>query len=114
MQMAAAVSTQRSARTSAVKGQSKKASERLIEVLLIASGLISVLTTAGILYVLAFETVQFFSDVSLTEFLTGLEWTPLFADAKFGLWPLLSGTLLTSGIALATAIPFGMLAAIYL
>ncbi|MET0340162.1 MAG: phosphate ABC transporter permease subunit PstC [Polyangiales bacterium] len=112
--MAAAVSTQRTDRASAVKGQSKKLGERVVEGLLLASGLISVLTTAGILYVLAFETVAFFSDVSLSEFLTGLEWTPLFADAKFGIWPLLSGTLLTSGIALATAVPFGLLAAIYL
>ena len=114
MQMAAAVRPGQTARRSAVKGQSRRLSERVIELLLVASGLVSVLTTVGILYVLAAETVQFFSDVSLLEFATGLEWTPLFADARFGIWPLLSGTLLTSAIALIVALPFGLLAAIYL
>ena len=115
MQMSATVtSDSATTRRSRVKGQSKRASERVIEVLLVVSGLISVFTTAGILYVLASETVQFFSDVSVLEFLTGLEWTPLFADAKFGILPLLMGTLLTSSIALAVAVPFGLMAAIYL
>jgi phosphate transport system permease protein len=99
---------------SRVRGQSKKPTERVIEVLLVVSGLISVFTTAGILYVLASEAIQFFSEVSIVEFLTSTEWTPLFADAKFGILPLLFGTLLTSAIALAVAVPFGLLAAIYL
>ena len=54
------------------------------------SGLISVFTTAGILYVLAAETVHFFAQVSLLEFLTGTEWTPLFADKHFGILPLVA------------------------
>ena len=114
MQMAAAVGSQRTERLSRVKGQARRPSERILEALLLVSGLVSVLTTAGILYVLAFETFQFFSEVSPLEFLTGLEWTPLFADARFGILPLLSGTLLTSGIALGVALPFGLLAAIYM
>jgi phosphate transport system permease protein len=115
MQMTATVSSdsQTSSR-SRVRGQSRLWSERVIESLLVVSGLISVFTTAGILYVLAAETVQFFAEVSLVEFLTGTEWTPLFADAHFGILPLLCGTLLTSGIAIGVALPFGLLAAIYM
>lgn len=78
------------------------------------SGLVSIFTTLGILYVLASEAVHFFAHVSLLDFLTGVEWTPLFADAKFGILPLLAGTVLTSAIALAVAVPFGLMAAIYL
>jgi phosphate transport system permease protein len=115
MQMSATTATSPSeTQRSRVRGQSKKPTERVIEVLLVVSGLISVFTTAGILYVLASETINFFAEVSLVEFLTGVEWTPLFADAKFGILPLLFGTLLTSAIALAVAVPFGLLAAIYL
>jgi phosphate transport system permease protein len=114
MQMAATASSQHSQRKSRVKGQSKRIGERVLEVLLVLSGLISVFTTAGILYVLAWETVQFFSEVSLFEFLTAREWTPLFAEAKHGILPLLAGTMLTSSIALLVAVPFGLLAAIYL
>ena len=115
MQMSAAVTSEGAeSLRSRVKGQSKRPIERVIEVLLVVSGLISVFTTVGILYVLASEAIQFFSEVSVLEFLTGTEWTPLFADAKFGILPLLMGTLLTSAIALVVAVPFGLLAAIYM
>jgi phosphate transport system permease protein len=115
MQMSATTATSPTeTQRSRVRGQSKKPTERVIEVLLVVSGLISVFTTAGILYVLASEAIHFFAEVSIVEFLTGVEWTPLFADAKFGILPLLFGTLLTSAIALAVAVPFGLLAAIYL
>jgi phosphate transport system permease protein len=114
MQMAASVRTDTRAVPSRVKGSSRRGHERLMEAVLVVSGFVSVLTTAGILYVLASETLEFFSEVSLWEFLTGTEWTPLFADAQFGILPLLAGTLLTSGIALSVALPFGLLAAIYL
>jgi phosphate transport system permease protein len=88
--------------------------ERLIEVALFASGALSILVTVGILGVLAFETIEFFSHVSLAEFLGDTRWTPLFADKHFGIWPLVGGTLLTSAIAILVALPFGLLAAIYL
>src|SRR3954454_5671204 len=114
MEMAAMVGRDSAVKGSRVKGRSKRPSERVIEALLVLSGLISILTTAGILYVLASEAVHFFAKVSLVEFLTGTEWTPLFSDAKFGILPLLCGTLLTSAIALSVALPFGLLAAIYL
>ncbi len=89
-------------------------SERLIAHVLTACGWISVLTTVGIVAVLLVEALGFFAEVSLWEFLTKTTWTPLFADKHFGVWPLLSGTLLTTFIAIAVALPLGLLAAIYL
>jgi len=88
--------------------------ERLIEAGLFACGALSVLVTGGILLVLAFETFEFFKGVSIGEFLGDTKWTPLFVDKHFGIWPLVMGTLLTSAIAIAVALPFGLMAAIYL
>jgi phosphate transport system permease protein len=75
---------------------------------------ISVLTTAGIVVVLAVETFGFLREVSIVEFLTGTEWTPLFVNARFGVLPLVAGTVLVSAIAMVVALPMGLLAAIYL
>ncbi|MGM0555142.1 MAG: phosphate ABC transporter permease subunit PstC [Myxococcota bacterium] len=88
--------------------------ERVVEKVLLACGIISIITTLGILSVLAFETFEFFQEVSLIDYLGETEWTPLFANKKFGVWPLVAGTLLTSVIAISVALPFGLLAAIYL
>ncbi len=88
--------------------------ERVIERLLQSAGLISVLTTIGILWVLLAETTSFFSEVSIGEFFGSTVWTPLFAEKSFGIWPLVTGTLLVTGVALMVAVPFGVLAAIYL
>ncbi len=88
--------------------------ERLIEVALLLCGFISVLTTAGIIASLLFETIAFFSEVSLGAFLGDTQWTPLFAEKHFGIWPLLAGTCLISAIAIFVALPLGLLAAIYL
>jgi len=88
--------------------------ERVIEAGLFACGALSVLTTAGILTVLATETAAFFAEVSLGAFLLDTQWTPLFAEKHFGIWPLVGGTALTSAIAIAVALPFGLLSAIYL
>lgn len=88
--------------------------ERGVGNLLMACGAISILTTAGILYVLLREVIGFFETVSIVDFLTDTQWTPLFADKHFGILPLLSGTLLTSLIAMIVAVPLGLLAAIYL
>lgn len=89
-------------------------SEALIELVLRACGLVSILTTLGILYVLFSQTFQFFQTVSFREFFLDTQWTPLFADKHFGIWPLVSGTLLVAAIALAVALPLGILAAVYL
>ncbi len=88
--------------------------ERLIRALLFLAALLSILTTVGIVASLLRETVAFFGDVSLVDFLTGKEWAPLFADPKFGVWPLVNGTLLVTGIALAVAVPLGLGSAIFL
>jgi phosphate transport system permease protein len=88
--------------------------ERLIELALLLSAVLSVLTTAGIIIVLAVETFEFLRDVPLVEFLTGTEWTPLFAAPRFGVLPLVAGTLLVSAIAMAVALPMGLLSSIYL
>ncbi len=75
---------------------------------------ISVFVTAGIVFILVTESIPFFKSVSFLEFATGTEWTPLFSEAKFGILPLVSGTLLVTGIALAVAIPMGTVIATYL
>ncbi len=86
----------------------------LMQGLLFAAASISVLVTVGIVYVLVRESITFFQEVSIIDFLTGTRWTPLFASKHFGIWPLLSATITVSAVALAVAIPGGTLAAIYL
>jgi phosphate transport system permease protein len=93
---------------------STRALEWIIERLLFLCAALSVLTTAGIILVLAVETVEFLREVSIVEFLTGTEWTPLFANQRFGVLPLVVGTMLVSAIAMVVALPMGLLAAIYL
>lgn len=88
--------------------------ERSISSVLLLCATVSVVTTAGIIAVLVVETGGFFSEVSLAQFFGDTEWTPLFAEKHFGIWPLLAGTLLTTGIAIAVALPLGLLSAIYL
>ncbi len=88
--------------------------ERLIEGVLFLAALVSVLTTLGIVYILVKESVVFFTKVPLLDFLTDKQWTPLFDDAHFGIAVLLSGTLVSSAVALAVAIPLGTIIAIYL
>lgn len=88
--------------------------ERLIEGVLLAAATVSVLTTLGIVYVLLSESVRFFATVSIVDFLTDTQWTPLFDDAHFGIMVLVSGTLVSSLVALVVAIPMGTVIAIYL
>ena len=88
--------------------------EWLIERLLFLCAVLSVLTTAGIIAVLAFETYAFLREVPILDFLTGTEWTPLFFNKQFGVLPLVAGTMLVSAIAMVVAIPMGLLAAVYL
>ena len=88
--------------------------ERIIEIILFLCSAVCVLTTFGIITVLVIQTVQFFSEVSIVEFLTDKQWTPLFADKHFGILPLLTGTLLTTVVALIIALPLGLSIAIYL
>jgi phosphate transport system permease protein len=88
--------------------------ERVIESVLFLAALSSVLTTFAIAGVLIYESVPFFQQVPLKEFLTDTQWTPLFDNAHYGIMPLVAGTLVTTGVALAVAIPLGTIIAIYL
>jgi|TARA_B110000240_G_scaffold195478_1_gene245214 phosphate transport system permease protein len=91
-----------------------KNKEYFIELLLKFSALITILTTISILWVLLSESFSFFKEVSLIEFLTDTQWTPLFANKHFGILPLISGTLLTTLVAILVALPVGITIAIYL
>lgn len=88
--------------------------ERLIQALLAASALLSVLITAGIVLVLMVEGLTFFGEVSIWEFLTGNRWTPLLDPRHYGVLPLVCGTLLVTAGSCLIAIPFGIGTAIYL
>ena len=92
----------------------RQARDRVVETVLFACGLVAVFTTVAIVFILVKESIAFFDHVTLWEFLTGTTWTPLFADAKYGILPLIAGTLTVTGVALLVAIPLGTLIAIYL
>ncbi len=78
------------------------------------AGFITIFITVGIVYVLLSDSIEFFKEVSIKEFLTEKEWTPVFATKKFGIWPLVSGTFLIAGIAMVVSVPLGLLISIYL
>jgi phosphate transport system permease protein len=88
--------------------------ERIIEFILMLAALSAVATTLAIVAILLYESLSFFKTVSIVDFFTDKQWTPLFDDAHYGIMPLISGTLTTSFVALAVAIPIGTIAAIYL
>jgi len=92
----------------------RKGRDRLVELILLLAGLVAVFTTIAIVCVLVYESSFFFRTVSIGEFLTDTMWTPLFADARYGILPLVSGTLTTTMVALLVAIPVGTTIAIYL
>ncbi len=97
-----------------LRARRKRVGEKALQFSFFVCGALSLLTTFGIVAVLIFETVEFFAEVSLLEFLTDTQWTPLFAQKHFGILPLLSGTFLTSAIAILVAMPVGLVCAIYL
>lgn len=88
--------------------------DRSMRVLLFLAAALSVLVTAGIIYVLLSESIRFFAQVSIWDFVTDTQWTPVFEDKHFGIMTLLSGTLMSTLIALAVAVPAGTILAIYL
>ena len=88
--------------------------EKVIEALLFVSGMVTILITIGILWVLVYESVLFFREVSFIDFITDTEWTPLYTNKHFGIMPLLVATIMTSFIAIAVALPLGLSIAIYL
>jgi phosphate transport system permease protein len=88
--------------------------EKLVQAVLLVMALVSVLTTLGIILVLFQETVLFFQQVSFAQFFLDTRWTPLFASKRFGIWPLVNGTILVAAGAMFIALPLGLLAALYL
>lgn len=96
------------------KFSKKKFYDKGIKWILFLCASLSVLTTIGIISVLVFETVGFFKEVSIFDFLFDTEWTPLFANKHFGIMSLITGTLLVTAIAMVVAIPLGIMSAIYL
>jgi phosphate transport system permease protein len=92
----------------------RKLRDRIVESGLLVAALVAVFTTLAIVVVLVRESLPFFEHVSLREFLTDTMWTPLFAEARYGILPLVAGTLVTTFVALAVAIPAGTIIAIYL
>ncbi|RKD34284.1 phosphate ABC transporter permease subunit PstC [Thermohalobacter berrensis] len=94
--------------------QKPRHGENVIKGILFLFALVSIFTTIGIVTILLKETVGFFKEVSILEFLTGTEWTALFANPKFGVLPLVSGTLMIAFYGSVVAIPTGLGCAIYL
>jgi phosphate transport system permease protein len=94
--------------------QLRKVRDRIIEAFLLAAALVAVFTTVAIVCVLVYESLPFFEHVSVVDFLTDTMWTPLFAEARYGILPLVAGTLVTTLVALCLAIPAGTIIAIYL
>ena len=88
--------------------------ERVIESVLLLAALSSVAITLGIVGILLFESATFFAHVPFRDFITDTLWTPLFASPHFGILPLVTGTLVTTAVALAVALPIGTIVAIYL
>lgn len=96
------------------KDHTRHVRERVIEGLLFLAAFVSVFTTTAIVYILVRESWIFFQHVPLTDFLFDTQWTPLFDDAHYGIFVLLSGTITSSVVALLVAIPLGTIIAIYL
>lgn len=100
--------------STAKKRALRKIKENFIESILFLSAFLSVVITISIVAILAYESSGFFREVSLREFFTEKQWTPLFSEPKFGIMPLVMGTVLTTSIALLVALPLGLLVAVYL
>ncbi|HLF72164.1 MAG TPA: phosphate ABC transporter permease subunit PstC [Dehalococcoidia bacterium] len=92
----------------------RRVREAPIHAFLFLCAALSILTTAGIVFVLFEETFNFFKEVSLTEFLGGTVWTPTFSQKSFGVLPLFNATIMMALTAMIVAVPLGLLVAIYL
>ncbi|MBI5664442.1 MAG: phosphate ABC transporter permease subunit PstC [Nitrospirae bacterium] len=96
--------------------------ERTITVLMVLCSTVAIFTTVGIVLSVLFESIRFFNQIPITDFLFGLEWSPQMAiradqvgaAGSFGIAPLLTGTLMISGIAMLVAVPIGLMSAIYM
>lgn len=102
------------ASSSLIGTKKPRVGEGLVKTVLLACGIISVATTLGIVASLAFETFDFFRQVSPATFFTGTDWAPTFTPPRFGALPLITATLLVTGIGTLVALPLGLGGAIYL
>jgi phosphate transport system permease protein len=93
---------------------SRNVRERAIELLLFLAASVSVLTTLGIIWILIAESLNFFEHVPVVDFLTDTMWTPLFSEPRYGILPLLLGTVTTSLVALFVAVPLGTIIAVFI
>lgn len=94
--------------------RSFRVGERAIELVLFAAAASAIAIIGGILYVVLSEAIKFFGQVSFLEFVTSTTWTPTFDNPQYGIAPLLTGTFMSTIIALLVAVPLGLLVAIYL
>jgi phosphate transport system permease protein len=97
-----------------LRARRRRYGEDVIKGVLAVCALVSVATTVGIVIALFVPAFEFFQAISIVDFLTGTDWSPLFEPAHFGVLPLVAGTLLVTGIASLVAMPLGLGAAIYL
>jgi phosphate transport system permease protein len=102
------------AQPSVTRAAVQKTTERLIELSMFLCALFSIAVTLGIVGTLVVESWHFFESVSLIDFLTDTQWTVLFVNPRYGIMPLVAGTVVTSGVALLVALPLGTTIAIYL
>ncbi|MBK8470427.1 MAG: phosphate ABC transporter permease subunit PstC [Actinomycetales bacterium] len=97
-----------------LRPSSARVGERIVKASMIACAAVSIATTIGIVVALLGPALQFFREVSVVRFLTETEWTPRFENPHYGIWPLVSGTLWTTAIALLVAVPLGLGSAVFL
>jgi phosphate transport system permease protein len=100
--------------TTAIRRQRGRYGEKVALGALASAATLTVGVTLAIFLSLLFPALDFFREVGVAEFLTGDRWAPRFADADFGVLPLVTGTLWTTAIGLAVAVPVGLGAAVYL
>jgi phosphate transport system permease protein len=114
MEAASTAATKRSAEAISLRAPRRRLGESVVKALLVLAALISVLTTTGIVVSLLEETIAFFREVPIGDYLFGTDWTPLFNPPSYGVLPLVLATFMISFIGMAVAIPLGLGAAIYL
>lgn len=96
------------------KQKKRELREKVFEIIFFLCAALSILTTVGIIGTLVFQSIPFFQEISILEFLGGTRWSPILKPQDFGVLPLLMGTILVSVIALGFAVPIGLLIAIFL
>ena len=97
-----------------LRAERRRIGEDVVKGVLALCALVSVATTVGIVIALFVPAIEFFREISVVDFLTGTNWSPLFEPASFGVLPLIVGTLLVTAIASLVAMPLGLGAAVYM